>query len=248
MHALHAKRVLAVDDEPRYLRLIRLNLESAGYEVRTAGGASEAIDILAAQPMDLVLLDVRMDREDGFALIQDIRQISDVPVIFVTAAGEEADKVRGLDLGADDYLTKPFGAPELLARVHAVLRRYEGQSGRDGELQVTLGDLRIDTAQRRVFRGDNEVHLSRTEFRLLACLLRHRDKVVTQEQLVHEVWGAAYDGDFEGLRVYVYRLRQKLEGGPGAGRGGEAQRLLQTFPGIGYLLQTPTRVHAAVTS
>jgi two-component system KDP operon response regulator KdpE len=235
------RRVLAVDDEPRYLRLIRLNLEAAGYEVFTASGGVEAVDVLAAQPLDLVLLDVRMDGQDGFALLQEIRQTSDVPVIFVTAAGEEADKVRGLGLGADDYLTKPFGAPELLARVQAVLRRYDGASGRANDAEVALGDVRIDTSQRRVFRGKHEVHLSRTEFRLLACLVRHRDKVIPQEQLVREVWGSGYDGDFEGLRVYVYRLRHKLE------EGADAPRLLQTFPGVGYLIQTPASVHAAVT-
>ena len=238
---MHLKRVLAVDDEPRYIRLMRLNLEASGYEVCSASGGVEALGILASQHIDIMLLDVRMEGEDGFALMQDVRQISDVPVIFVTAASEEADKVRGLGLGADDYLTKPFSALELLARVQAVLRRYNGASGRADDVQVALGDVRIDTAQRRVFRRTAEIHLSRTEFRLLASLLRHRDKVVTQEQLVREVWGAAYDGDFEGLRVYVYRLRHKLEG------EAAAPKLLHTFPGIGYLLQTPPSVHASVT-
>jgi DNA-binding response OmpR family regulator len=238
---MHQRRVLAVDDEPRYLRLIRLNLDAAGYQVTCATGADEALELLAGQAVDLVLLDVRMEGKDGFSLIKEIREVSDVPVIFVTAAGEEADKVLGLRLGADDYLTKPFGAPELLARVAAVLRRYNSGSG-GADAQVTLGGVRVDTAQRRVFRESQEVHLSRTEFRLLGALLHHRDKVVPQDQLVREVWGSGYDGDFEGLRVYVYRLRQKLEDNP------DAPRLLQTFPGVGYVLQTPSSVHPAVTA
>ncbi|MFN8526056.1 MAG: response regulator transcription factor [Chloroflexota bacterium] len=227
---MNAKRVLAVDDEARYLRLMRLNLEASGYSFVGVNSGEEALDLLVRGGFDLVLLDVRMPGMDGFELLRDLREISDVPVIFVTALGEEADKVRGLKLGADDYLTKPFGAPELLARVEAVLRRYQG-SGADPV--VAVGDLRIDLNQRRVFHGADEIRLSRTEFRLLACLVRHLGKVVPQDQLIHEVWGHAYDEGFEGLRVYVYRLRHKLEIDP------EQPSLLQTFPGVGYVLQPP---------
>ena len=224
------RRVLAVDDEPRYLRLMRLNLEASGFSFVGVGSAEEAIDLLVQGGFDLVLLDVRMPGIDGFELLRDLREFSDVPVIFVTALGEEDDKVRGLKLGADDYLTKPFGAPELLARVEAVLRRYQGGVA---EAMVALGDIRIDLSQRRVFRGDAEVRLSRTEFRLLACLVRHLGKVVPQDQLIHEVWGHSYDEGFEGLRVYVYRLRHKLEANP------DQPALLQTFPGVGYIVQRP---------
>ena len=222
-------RVLAVDDEPRYLRLMRVNLESAGYQFVGAGNGDEALGLLEKQPVDLVLLDINMPGMNGFALLQALREFTDVPVIFVTALGEEADRVRGLKLGADDYLTKPFSAPELLARVEAVLRRYH-RGGDEAQAQVAVGPIRIDLAQRRVFRGEEEIRLSRTEFRLLACLVRHLGRVVPQDQLVRDVWGALYDEGFEGLRVYVYRLRQKLEADP------DQPELLATFPGVGYIL------------
>lgn len=223
-------RVLGVDDEARYLRLMKVNLEAAGYQFFGASNADEALDVLAREPVDLVLLDVRMPGKDGFALLEALREVSDAPVIFVTALGEESDKVRGLRLGADDYMTKPFGAQELLARAEAVLRRYRGSKA---EQQASVGDLRLDLAQRRVFVRDQEVRLSRTEFRLLACLMRHLGKVVPQDQLVREVWGPTYDEAFEGLRVYIYRLRQKLERDP------EQPEYLVTFPGIGYMLKAP---------
>jgi DNA-binding response OmpR family regulator len=228
---MNQKRVLAVDDEPRYLRLMRVNLETAGYRFVGAGSADEALEILATEPPDVLLLDVRMAGKDGFAALCELRDFSDVPVIFVTAAGEEADKVRGLKLGADDYMVKPFGALELLARVEAVMRRYQG-STTISEPRVRLGSVEVDLAQRRVFRDATEVRVSRTEFRLLSCLIRQRDKVVPQDELVRQVWGSGYDADFEGLRVYVYRLRHKLENDP------DQPELLITFPGIGYMLRS----------
>jgi two-component system, OmpR family, KDP operon response regulator KdpE len=225
------KRILAVDDERRYLRLMRVNLEAAGYAFTGADSGPEAIDLLVQDAFDLAIFDVRMPGMDGYALIETVREFSDVPIIFVTAMGEEADKVRGLTLGADDYLVKPYGAPELLARVEAVLRRYRRSDSQDA--QVTLGDLRIDFAQHRVFRDSTEVRLSRMEYRLLADLVRHHGKVVPQDQLVREVWGPAYDENFEGLRVYIYRLRHKLEVDP------DDPRYLVTFPGVGYMVKAP---------
>ena len=226
------KRILAVDDEQRYLRLMRVNLEAAGYAFTGASSGQDAIDLLVKDSsFDLAVFDVRMPGMDGFALIETVREFSDVPIIFVTAMGEETDKVRGLTLGADDYLVKPYGAPELLARVDAVLRRYRRTEGQSAH--VSLGDLRIDLAQHRVFRDSTEVRLSRMEYRLLADLVRHQGKVVPQGQLVHEVWGPAYDENFEGLRVYIYRLRQKLESDP------DDPQYLVTFPGVGYMLKAP---------
>jgi two-component system, OmpR family, KDP operon response regulator KdpE len=209
---------------------LRVNLESAGYHFTGVSSGDEALEALSRLAVDIVLLDVRMSKMDGFALLDALREFSDVPVIFVTARAEEADKVRGLKSGADDYLTKPFGAHELLARVEAVLRRYHGSPGLT---EVTVGSLRIDLAQRRIFRGNEEILLSRTEFRLLACLIRHIGKVVPQDQLVREVWGQFYEEGYEGLRVYIYRLRQKLEADP------EQPEFLITFPGVGYMLQVP---------
>ncbi|MBI3966364.1 MAG: response regulator transcription factor [Chloroflexi bacterium] len=226
---MSAKRVLGVDDEPRYLKLMKVNLESAGYQFTGVTSAQEALTVLLEHPADILLLDVSMPGRTGFELLEEIREFSDVPAIFVTALGEEADRVRGLKLGADDYLTKPFSAPELLARVEAVLRRYH-RGGSETRAQVTVGDLRIDLAQHRVFRGGEEIRLSRTEFRLLACLVRHLGKVVPQDLLVREVWGQFYDESFEGLRVYIYRLRHKIEVDP------DRPELLVTFPGVGYVL------------
>ena len=230
MHATQT-RVLAVDDEARYLRLMRMNLEAEGHYFVGVGSANEALDALANGQFDLAIFDVRMPGMDGFTLLKNVREFSDVPVIFVTALGEEADKVEGLQLGADDYLTKPFGAPELLARVNAVLRRY--WSGRLSDELATIGDLRIDLGQHRVFRGEEEIQLSRMEYHLLVELVRHAGKVVPQGRLVHDVWGPDYDEDFEGLRVYIYRLRHKLEKDP------NHPELLITYPGIGYMLKRP---------
>lgn len=225
------KLVLAVDDEPRYLRLMRVNLEAAGYRFVGALTAEEGLNLLAAEPVDVVLLDVRLPTKSGFTLMEEMREFTDVPIIFVSAMGEEADKVRGLRLGADDYLTKPFSAQELLARVEAVLRRYY-RAGK--ESIVSIGDLRLDMAQRRVFRAEQELRLSRTEFRLLACLTQYLGKVVPQDQLAREVWGPFHEESFDGLRVYVYRLRQKIETDP------VQPELLITFPGVGYMLKQPS--------
>ncbi|MBI3968901.1 MAG: response regulator transcription factor [Chloroflexi bacterium] len=224
---MNQKYVLAIDDDARFLRLLRMNIEPAGYHFTGVTTGEQAIDVLASTPTDLVLLDVRMAGMDGFHVITAIREFSDVPVIFVTAAGEESDKVQGLTLGADDYLTKPLGPKELLARMTAVLRRYHG-NGTDA--QITVRDLHLDLAQRRLFRDKSEIPLTRMEYRLLACLARHLGKVVPQEQLVRDVWGPFYDQGYEGLRVYIYRLRKKLEADP------DSPDLLVTVPGIGYTM------------
>ncbi|HEX8967844.1 MAG TPA: response regulator transcription factor [Chloroflexota bacterium] len=224
------QRILAVDDETRYRGLMRVNLEAAGYRFVGVTSGQKAIDLLSRQVFDLAIFDVRMPGMDGFTLIRIVREFSDMPIIFVTALGEESNKVEGLKGGADDYLTKPYGAPELLARIEAVLRRYQGAS-RGRTAQVALDDLRIDLVQHRVFRDGVEVLLSRTEYRLLAGLVRYTGKVVPQDQLVRDVWGPTYEADFEGLRVYIHRLRHKLETDP------DAPRHLVTFPGVGYMLK-----------
>jgi two-component system KDP operon response regulator KdpE len=234
MKAVH---VLGVDDEPRYLKLMQVNLEAAGYRFRGASSAQEALDALERERFDLAVLDVRMPGMDGFELIETIREFTDVPIIFVTALGEEANKIRGLSLGADDYLTKPYSAKELCARIEAVLRRTRGVVRTDDQ-ETAIGELRVDLAQHRLFRGDEEIRLSRTEFRLLAYLLRHAGKVVPQDQLVREVWGPTYDENFEGLRVYIYRLRQKLERDP------DRPSILSTFPGVGYMIAAASPIQA----
>ena len=224
-------RILAVDNEPRSLRLTRLYLESAGYEFGGTSSSEEALGLLTQQRFDLAIVELGMPGISGFELIESVRDFSDVPIIVLTAMNAEADKVRALKLGADEYLNKPIGPLELCARVEAILRRYN--SRHDHSPAQSLGALRIDQAQRRVFHGDEEVRLSRTEYRLLTTLLRHIGKVVSQGQLVHEVWGPSYGETFEGLRVYIHRLRQKLEIDP------ENPRYVITFPGVGYLLTAP---------
>ncbi len=162
-----AKRVLIVDDEPRYLRLLEANLRTEGYEVVTAQDGQQAIETFSSQPIDLILLDIMMPRLDGFAACQRIREFSNVPIIILTAKGEEQDRVRGLDLGADDYLVKPFSATELLARVRAVLRRAQAPT-ESGQARFFAHDnLRIDFARAEVWRGDQAISLSATEYRLL---------------------------------------------------------------------------------
>ena len=222
-------RILGVDDDPRYLTLLKINLEAAGYKFLQARSGEEALEIAASEPVDLAILDVRMPGMDGFALIKSIREFSEVPVIFVTALGEEADKLQGLGLGADDYITKPYGPKELLARVAVVLRRY--QRATTPEARVEAGDLSIDLVQHRVFCRDREVLLSPKQFQVLAYLARHLGKVVPQDQLVHDVWGPNYEDAFGGLRVCIYRIRHQIEDAP------DAPSRLITFPGVGYMLQ-----------
>ena len=207
-----SKRILIVDDEPRYLRLLEANLRTEGYEVATAQDGVQALDVFSAQPIDLVLLDVMMPRLDGFGVCQRLREFSNVPIVILTARGEEQDRVRGLDLGADDYLVKPFSATELLARVRAVLRRAHAPTETTGQARFFAhGDLKIDFARAEVWRGEEPISLSATEYRLLLQFTHHVGKILTSEDLLTSVWGAEYKNDKEILWVSIARLRQKLE-------------------------------------
>ncbi len=225
-----AKRVLIVDDEPRYLRLLDANLRTEGYEVVTASDGQQALDVFSAQPVDLILLDIMMPRMDGFATCQRIREFSSVPIIILTAKGEEQDRVRGLDLGADDYLVKPFSATELLARVRAVLRRAQIPADAGQARFFTHDNLRIDFARAEVWRGDQDVSLSATEYRLLLQFAHHLGKILTSEDLLTSVWGPEYKADKEILWVSIARLRQKLEDDP------HNPKHIVTRSGLGYLM------------
>jgi DNA-binding response OmpR family regulator len=225
-----AKRVLIVDDEPRYLRLLEANLRTEGYEVVTAQDGQQALDVFSAQPIDLVLLDIMMPRLDGFGATQRIREFSSVPIIILTAKGEEQDRVRGLDLGADDYLVKPFSATELLARVRAVLRRAQLPSESGQARFFTHDNLRIDFARAEVWRGEQDVSLSATEYRLLLQFAHNLGKILTSEDLLTSVWGPEYKTDKEILWVSIARLRQKLEDDP------HNPRHIVTRSGLGYLM------------
>lgn len=224
------KLVLIVDDEPRYLRLLQYNLESMGYRVVAAATGQEALQLAASQDPGLVLLDLRLPDLDGYEVCRRIREFSPVPIIMVTARGEVVDKVRGLKLGADDYITKPFSAPELLARVEAVLRRGGPPADTRVPSPLAVGELVIDFVRRRVTRSGQEVVLSPTEYRLLHCLASNAGRAMTPEEIQERVWGPEYREHYEGLRTYIHRLRQKIEPDP------DHPTYLVTAHGVGYML------------
>lgn len=221
--------ILVVDDEPRYLRLLEANLLTEGYEVVTARDGSNVLDLFAAHPVDLILLDIMLPVMDGMTICQRIRQFSSVPIIMLTAKGEEHDRVHGLDVGADDYLVKPFSVTELLARVRAVLRRAQNkESGQDRFF--THGNLKIDFAKAEVWRGDQPVYLSATEYRLLLQFTHNLGKIMTADDLLTSGWGPEYAGDKEILWVTIARLRQKVED------DSHNPRHIVTRSGLGYLM------------
>ena len=224
-----ATRVLVVDDEPRYLRLLEANLKTEGYEVLTAQDGGDALDVFSANPVDLILLDILLPTLDGFVVCQRIREFSSVPIIMLTAKGEEHDRVRGLDVGADDYLVKPFSVMELLARVRAVLRR--AQATEVGQERFFVhGNLKIDFAKAEVWRSEQLVYLSATEYRLLLQFTHNIGKITTAEELLSSVWGPEYRSDKEILWVTIARLRQKVEDNP------HEPKHIVTRSGLGYLM------------
>lgn len=227
------KTILVVDDEPRYVKLIEVNLATENYAVKTAGNGQEALEAVAAEQPDLILLDVMMPVMDGFTTCERIREFSNVPIIIVTAKGEERDRVRGLDAGADDYITKPFSAQEMLARVRAVLRRAERQALEAFHQPVFHHhELRIDLARALVTTDGKEVSLTATEYRLLQTLAASVGRVLTPEELLTAVWGPQYRDDKEILWVCLSRLRQKIEPDP------KNPVHIVTRQGIGYYMPT----------
>ena len=226
--------ILIVDDDLQLLQLVALNLELEGYAVLQASDGLQALNQIETHAPDLVLLDVMMPRMSGFAVCHRVREFSTVPIIIITAQGRSQDKVRGLDLGADDYLTKPLNMDELLARVRAVLRRAqvtEEERARQGAM--TIGDLTIDFGQNLVLMAGRKVVLTPTEYRLLADLARHAGRIVPQDLLLERVWGKEYAGEHHMLQVNINRLRYKLEVDPAH------PRYLLTEAGVGYLLVAP---------
>jgi len=224
-------KILVVDDEPRYIRLLQANLTTNEdeYQVFTAMDGKEAVETFSANPVDLILLDVMLPEMDGFAVCQRIRQFSNVPIIMLTAKGEEQDRVRGLDVGADDYLVKPFSVTELLARVRAVLRRAQ-VTETENDRFFTHDNLRIDFARAEVWLGERPVYLSATEYRLLLQFTHNIGKILTAEELLTSVWGPEYRDDKEILWVTIARLRQKVEDDP------HTPRHIATRSGLGYLM------------
>lgn len=220
-------RVLVIDDEPQIRRFLRISLAANGYAVAEAETAAEGIAAAAAAPPDLVVLDLGLPDRDGQEVISEIRAASQVPIIVLSVRADEFDKVEALDRGATDYVVKPFGIAELMARVRAALRTRAPKE----EEVLTVGGLAIDLGRRVVSRDGGEIHLSKKEWELLALFARNPDHVLTHRQILKEVWGPAHLDDTAYLRVYVNQLRQKLEPDP------SAPMLLVNAPGVGYRLK-----------
>lgn len=220
------RSILVIDDDHRMRRLLRLNLEQAGYRVTTAEDGTAGLDLAELDPPDLIMLDIMMPGIDGFACLERLREFSDVPVILLTAKGEERDKVHGLDLGADDYLTKPFGPAEMLARVRAVLRRR--QPSEQALPEIVVDDLTINLARRRVIRDGEEIRLTPTEYKLLYELATNRWRVMLHGELLSRIWGPEYRDEIDYLWTYIRYLRNKIERDPAH------PRYLLSEPGVGY--------------
>jgi two-component system KDP operon response regulator KdpE len=222
--------ILVVDDDDRLRQLLRKYLSDNGYLVSTAADAAEARTKLAMVEADLIVLDVMMPGEDGLSLTRHLRQSGAIPILLLTAMGEIEDRIGGLESGADDYLTKPFGVGELRARVRALLRRHQQHD--DGGARHVFGDVEMDLSRHSVTRAGAEIHLTQREYNLLAVLVANPGRVLTQRYLMNEVWGPGHSEHNHYLRVYVGRLRQKLEADP------TQPRHILTETGVGYRFQS----------
>jgi DNA-binding response OmpR family regulator len=228
-------KILVADDEPLYQHLVRVNLEKEGYDVLTCGNGLDALEEVASHSPDLVILDIMMPKLDGLATCERIRQFSMIPIIILTARGEEEDRVRGLNVGADDYVVKPFSATELVARVRAVLRRAQNTDLSVQNRFFSHYNLKIDFARAEVSKDNKPVFLSATEYRLLIQFAHHVGQVLTAEELLIAIWGPQYREDKEILWVSIARLRQKLEENP------HFPQHIVTRAGLGYLMPPTER-------
>jgi two-component system KDP operon response regulator KdpE len=220
--------VLVVDDEPQIVRGLKVILRKAGYDVETAESKSAALDAVSVRSPDAIVLDLVLPDGSGVEVCREIRAWSQLPIVVLSAVGDEREKVSALDAGADDYVTKPFGTEELLARLRAVLRRTGDE---DRGARVTTGDLVVDMGKREVTRSGEEVHLTPIEFDLLRLLAQNVGRLVTQRQLLREVWGPAYELETHYLRVHFTHIRAKVEEDPAN------PRYVLTEPGVGYRLR-----------
>jgi len=223
--------VLLIEDEPQMRRFLRAALENESYRLVEAGTAREGLAQAAGQNPDIILLDLGLPDGDGIDLTRRLREWARTPIVVISARGQERDKVAALDAGADDYLTKPFGVGELLARMRVALRHAARAAGEPDEPVFTTGDLRVDLEHRRVFFAEREVHLTPTEYKVLLALVRQAGKVLTHRYLLKEVWGASTVTQTPALRVHMTQLRHKLEKDPAQ------PRHLLTEPGVGYRLR-----------
>jgi two-component system KDP operon response regulator KdpE len=218
------RRVLVCDDEPQILRALRVILRDGAFEVVTARTAQEALDVAALRAPDAAIIDLILPDGNGIDVCRSIREWSEMPILVLSAVGEETEKIRALDAGADDYVTKPFASGELIARLNAALRRAAPAE----EPSLSINGLEVDLAAHRVIRQGEEIHLTPKEFDLLRVLARNRGRLMTHRALLGEVWGHAYEEDTHTLRVHIANLRRKIEPDPGA------PRYIRTDPGIGY--------------
>lgn len=228
---MNKHKILIVDDEPKIIRFISANLKSLGHETAACSNGPDALEMVDSFDPDLMLLDIMMPGMDGFETLRRLRTFSNVPVIILTARSDSSDKVQGLNLGADDYLTKPFSLDELFARVNAVLRRFEGRSAVHSAASSELrsGAVTLNLAQRRTWLADTEIKFTETEYNLFVLLIQNAGKVMTHEQLLSDVWGSEYRDDVEYLRVAIARIRQKLK------QADDELDLIVTYPGVGYM-------------
>ena len=228
------KSVLIVDDDPAILRLLSMNLKARGYDIFTATDGEESLEAVQKNFIDLIILDLMMPKVDGVEVCRRVREWSDIPIIILSARGDENDKVKCLELGADDYLTKPFGIAELMARIKTAFRHRGDPSVTPAQATFSFDGLEINFAKRKVTVNGREVTLTPTEFALLQHLAVNSDKVLTHNMLLQSVWGNEYSSEKEYLRVFVGRLRRKLE--PDA----KTPKYIQTIPGVGYQISTST--------
>jgi two-component system KDP operon response regulator KdpE len=229
------QRILVVDDEPHFLRALRTTLHGAGYDVETATTGEEALASAAIQPPEAVILDLILSDRTGTEVCRELRQWTAVPIIVVSAVGEEAEKVSALDAGADDYVTKPFGIDELLARLRAALRR----GGSPASPMIEIGELRVDLEKHTVSVGDRHVHLTPNEFDLLRLFVQNEGKLLTHRMILQQVWGPPYAHESNLLHVYISQLRRKIEPDPAR------PRYLLNEPGAGYRLVDPSERQTA---
>lgn len=228
-----AKKVLVVDDEKLIVKGIRFSLLQDGMEVDCAYDGEEALSLATANHYDMILLDVMLPKMDGFEVCQRIREFSNMPIVMLTAKGDDMDKILGLEYGADDYITKPFNILEVKARIKAIMRRtsVETQPVQASEADVFSGDIRLDTESRRLYVKEQEINLTSKEFDMLLLLVNHPGKVYSRESLLDTIWGAEYPGDARTVDVHVRRLREKIEPNP------SEPRYVHTKWGVGYYYQ-----------
>ena len=224
-------KILVVDDEKLLVKGIRFNLENEGYEVITGCDGMEAVELAGSENPDLIVLDLMMPRLDGLEACGKIREFSDVPIIMLTAKGDDMDKILGLEYGADDYITKPFNILEVKARIKAIIRRSSKKNQKESDGLEVYGSLKVDSMGKRVYIKDKEISLTTREYELLSLLVRNPRKIYSRDNLLHEVWGAAYPGDARTVDVHIRRLREKIEETP------SDPAFIHTKWGVGYYFE-----------